>query len=192
MKNAMKFVGWLSVALLILLALVFSYLLHPLMGLSMTLLAGGAFWWVFRSKKKVDGILDEVARKSGLKVIKHPLAYNMLRGRFQDFDTEVRVVSSHDAGVGVQLTTLTGEAGWSPLDIRNVTRIKMRHGLPLQEEVALSSRIVATPSDITLVLSSIPRDANKIAKGMRQLVREIERLEKSLSAAPGTSGKDVK
>ena len=192
MKNAMKFVGWLSVALLILLALVFSYLLHPLMGAFMTLVAGGAFWWAFQSKRKVDVVLDEVARQSGLRVTKQALTYNMLRGDFQGFDTEVRVVSSHDAGVGTQLTALTGEAGWSSLDIRNVTSIKMKHDLAVQEEMALSSRIVATPSDITLVLSHIPRDANAILKGMRQLVREIKRLEQSLSNAAAAGEKDTK
>ncbi|GAB4536493.1 MAG: hypothetical protein Kow0063_22100 [Anaerolineae bacterium] len=134
MKNTMKFAGWLIVALLILLALVFSYLLHPLIGVFMTLVAGGALGWAFRSKRKVDVVLEEVARQSGLKVIKRALAYNMLCGHFQGFDTEVRVISSHDAGAGTQLTALTGEAGWSPLDIRNVTRIKMKHDLPVQEE----------------------------------------------------------
>ncbi len=183
MKSAMKYLGWLSVSLLVLLALVFSYSLHLLMGVLMTLVVGGAFWWAFQSKRKVDAIFDEVARRSGLKVTKRALAYNTLRGHFQGFDTEIRVVSSHDVGPGTQLTAITGEAGWSSLDIRNVTLIKMRHNLPVSEEMALPSRIVATPSDITLVLSCIPRNANEVFKGMQLLIREIKQLEQSLSGA---------
>ena len=177
----MKTIGYLLLALLLLGALALFFWLHPLMGLFMTLLMGGVFWWIYGVRKpKVDHVLEEVARQSGLTVERSRIAYHKLRGKFRGYDTEVGVYKSHEAGVGAQLTVLTGEAGWSALDIRNFTAIKMKHGLPLQREIALSSGIVATPREVVLEFPYVSQDANEILRGMKRLVREIKQLERSL------------
>lgn len=178
----MKTVGWLFLALLLLLGLGLSFSLHPLLGLFMTLLMAGAFWWAARNKRKVDRVLAEVARRAGLQVERRWLAYNILRGTFQGFETEIRIRGTSEAGVGTQLTALTGDAGWSALDIRNITTIRMKHGLPLQEKTKLSSRIVVTPTEAVLVLPYVPQDPNDVLAGMRQLARRIKQHAKTLKA----------
>ncbi|HEY80926.1 MAG TPA: hypothetical protein G4O05_07605 [Caldilineae bacterium] len=179
----MRTAGWLLLALLLLFAVGFSFLIHPLMGLFNLSLVVGTFWWAARRKKKVDCVLAEVARQTDLRVERHRLAYNILRGTFQGFETEIRICGTSGASVGTQLTALSGDAAWSTMDIRNVTTIRMKHGLPLQKKTRLSSRIVATPTEAVLVLPYIPQDPNDVLVGMRQLARRINQHARTLRAA---------
>jgi len=176
----MKTVGYLLLALLLLGTLVLCYFIHPVMGAFMTLVCAGAFWWMRGSKKQIDQVFNEVARQSGLKVVvgKHG-AYDRLSGSFQGYDTEVGVYRSNEAGIGLLLTSLSGEAGWSAMDISNVTAIKMKHGLPIQREISRGSNVVITSREAVMVYPYVSKDAGEILEGMTHLARQIKDLERS-------------
>ncbi|HIE13177.1 MAG TPA: hypothetical protein EYP63_07120 [Desulfotomaculum sp.] len=180
----MKTFGYLLLALLLLGGLVLCYFIHPVVGLFMTLVYAGAFWWMRGSKKQIDQVFNEVARQSGLKVVEKHGAYNRLRGSFQGYDTEIGVYSSNEAGIGTLLTSLSGDAGWSGLDINNVTAIKMKHGLPVQKEISRGSNIVITAREAVMVYPYVSKDAGEILEGMTHLARQIKDLERS----PETTG----
>ncbi len=184
----MKTVGYLLLALLLLGALALFYFIHPVMGVFMTLVYAGAFWWMRGSKKQIDQVFKEVARQSGLNVVRKHGAYNRLSGSFQGYDTEVGVYSSNEAGIGTLLTSLSGEGGWSALDINNVTAIRMKHGLPVQKEISLGSNVLIRDREAVMLYPYVSKNAGEILEGMTHLARQIKDLERSQERSQETAG----
>jgi len=177
-------IGYGISALLLLLVLGLCFWINIYFGLAVLLFVLGVFWWIYgKRKKRVDRTLLALAQEMNLDVEKSALKYFRVKGEYRGYPVEIGVHKRVDAwgGVGTILTSLTGEAGWSALDIQNFMGIKLVHNLDLPEERLISksfpyqvtgrNEIYGFFPDVFPTREEIKRGLNRLAKAVDELKR---------------------
>mgnify|MGYP000067794664 CR=1 FL=1 len=137
-----------------------------------------------KRKKRVDQVLLALAQELDFDVEKSALKYFRVKGEYKGYPVEIGVHKSFDAfgGIGTLLTSLTGEAAWSTLNIRNFMGIKLIHNLNLSEE-SLSTKelphVVVGKNEIFLIFPDVFPPREEIKKGLNKIVKKVEELKQS-------------
>lgn len=171
-KIAFGFIG-----ILVLGAIALLFLINLYLGIFVLIFTIGVFWWIYGvRKRKVDSAMHQVSIETGLSFTRDPLKYGMLKGTYKGFETEIGVYTDTDVfgGAGVILTSLTGDAAFSTLEIRNFTGIKMKHNSEIKEKKVISDDfpvIVADKDEIYMMLPYVSVDPKEIKRNLNRLCK---------------------
>ena len=129
-------------------------------------------------KKKVDIAFSEVAKDTGLSFHRSLLKYGKLKGNYKGYETEIGVYSDINAfgGIGVLLTSLSGEGAFAALEIRNFTGIRIRHNLELEKKKLISEcnpLIVIDRDWAYLAMDSVCNASSSIKKHLHKLAETV-------------------
>ncbi len=183
-------ISFVLVGSLLIIAIALTFWIHAALGLVVLLFCLAVFGYIYGVyKKRIDQVLAEVAKRTGLRYQKGTLTHGVLKGKYRGYDTEVGVYSSFDGmgGLGTLLTATTGMAGLSTLDIQNVTTIRMTHDLPVSEEKIISRdwpTVLVQRGRIVLSLPYVSRSADEIVRCLERLAEEVELLSRQSGSKP--------
>ena len=178
-KIAFGFIG-----ILVLSAIGLCFLINLYLGFFVLIFSVGVFWWIYGvRKRKVDHAMAEVAKDTGLSFHKDLIKHGTVKGIYKGFETEIGVYTDIDAfgGIGTILTSITGSAGFSALNIRNFTGIKMKHNLEIKDRKIISEEfpvIVAQKSEMFLMLPHVSYNPGEIKRNLNKLCKVIDSLPK--------------
>jgi hypothetical protein len=176
-KIAFGFLG-----ILLLGALVLCFWLNLYLGLFILIFSIFVFWWIYGvRKRKIDSAMAKVAKDTDLSFHKDFFKYGTLKGKYKGYETEIGVYNDLDAfgGIGTILTSITGSAGFSALNIRNFTGIKMKHNLEIKDRKIISEEfpvIVAQKNEVYLMLPHVSYNPGEIKRNLNKLCKVIDSL----------------
>ena len=156
------------------------FLIHWILGTIFFICCLIVCWMVFGvHKKKVDTVIAEVAKETGLNYIPYRLRYAALKGEYKGYETEISYENDPGGTLGTTLMLETDLPGLAALNVKNVTVFKVKHGLDLDREELLdggSTTIVAKKHDLVLVLPYTSRYKQEIIENLKQLVGEADKF----------------
>jgi hypothetical protein len=169
-------------AALVIVAIGLSFWINAYLGLFILLFCMATLGYVLGVyKKRVDRVLAEVARSTGLHYRGNRFTHAVLHGEYRGYPTVVEIRAGYEGagGAGTLLAATTGLGGFAALEVGNHTVIRMRLGFRLEEKVVLSAewpRVLARGDEILLSLPHVSQDAGEIERAMDRLIHEAERL----------------
>lgn len=165
-------------------AIALCFWLNIYFGLILLLFIVGVLWWIMvKRKKRFDQVLVALAQELGFDVEKSTLKYFRVKGEYKGYPVAIGIQKNLDAmgRAGTLLTTLTGEAAWSTLDIRNFMSIKLVHNLNLSQGLLLAKgfeTIATSPNETYYFFPDEFPPKEEIKKGLNQLIKGVAELKK--------------
>ncbi|MBN1674755.1 MAG: hypothetical protein JXR37_27165 [Kiritimatiellae bacterium] len=171
--NGAEKLTWCLIGSLVAVGVALTFLLHVLLGAAVAVLVLAAVWWyLIRDKRRTDAALAVVATEAGLEILRHPFAYNALRGTYDGFTVRIEGASEWREGAGHRAAHRTGLANLALLDIRNRTAITIEVDRELGAGVRTledGARVLLQGRTMTRTLPSVSRDPQEILTALRAL-----------------------
>jgi len=175
-------IAFFFIGILVIFTLVLCFWLNFYLGLFVFIFSVSVIVWIYGvKKKKIDKVLAEVARDTGLSYNKNLLKYGSLRGKYKGYETEIGIYTDTDAfgGLGTILASITGSGSMAALNIRNFTGIKIKHNLNLRKSKVISKafpKIIAHGNEIFLIFPYISDEKEEIKKYLEKLINILHDL----------------
>ena len=175
-------IGFIFLALLLTAALLLCFFINLYLGVAVFAFSAGVLIWILRvRKKKVDSTMQELAKHTGLSFSSHPLRYGKVWGNYRGLEVEISVCSGSEAraGLGPLLTSLTGSAAFSTLDIHNLTRIRIFHTLSPESKLIIQQMplIILDQKELTLFLPYVSTSSAEL----KTLLNHLHHISQLLS-----------
>ena len=181
MSKTKEKIGYVFVAILLILAISLCFWISIYLGLFVLLFSIGVIWWIYGVKKKrVDEAMNKVAHRLGLKFYRDPFKYGIIKGEYRGYNVEIGVYTDFNAfgGAGVILTSLSGKGAFSALDIHNFTGIKIKLDSEFKESKVISDKfplILMEGNEIKLIFPYVSSDPREIETNLLYLVNLVEK-----------------
>jgi hypothetical protein len=126
MKTREK-IKWIGIGLILVITILLCFLIHPFFGAAMAVGIAGVLYIVrIAYKQPVDKLIERVARKYDLQVVRHPFTYNHLKGNYEGHPVRMDFISDWKNEIGLTTSWMTDKTNLVLLDVQNLLRIRMK------------------------------------------------------------------